>query len=702
MTEDTGLATDTANTEEDPYADMRDSKMWLEAIKDAEKCHATWNEKCDSIDKLYADLEKLSKTAAHREMQIFWANLEVLKPSIYARPPVPVVTSRFKDRKPINRHASELLERCLVTSFDSEDIHDTMVLVRNDLAMYSRGVSWLRYETDQLKGQKVCYDHLNRRDFVHGKARKWGEVPFVARRSWLSRERMQARFEATSNDAWMKADYREKQGEDDKNEYSHEKKAAVWELWHKEKNVVVWVTEGVETVLDIRPPFLTLDRFWPCPKPAYGTVQPNTLIPVPDFLQYKDQVEEINELTDRISALSEALRLKGFYAAGQEDVGTAIETAMKQQDNNALLIPVPSVAALGGGMKDAIVWLPVKEVADVIAALVQLRKQLIEDVYQITGISDIMRGETDPNETKGAQVLKSQYGSIRIRERQGEMVRIARDMTRISGEIMAENFDPQTMIAMSQYDQVPSQQQIQQQVMQVRQSIVQAAQNPQLVMAAKQKPEIAQQALQQAQQKIAELEGTVTIEQVFQFLQDQRMRPFTLEIETDSTIQPDEDAAKQRTTEFLQALGGAIAQLGPMVEAQPAAAPFAAEVLKFAVGPFRAGRELDASIDDFADQMKKSASQPKPNPEAEKMKAEMQMKQADLQMRQADQQMEMEKARAEFRLEIEKVRAESATAMQQAQADLEKTRAEIVKIMADTRRVDAQAAAASRPKQEAA
>lgn len=624
MAEPQDMATDSADTE-DPYANMRSSKPWLEDIKEAERCLQKWQEKCDNIDKQYADLEKFANDNRQREMQIFWANLEVLKPSIYARPPVPVVTSRFKDRKPLNRHASEILERCLITSFDNEDIHETMKLARDDLARNGRGVTWLRYETDEQNAtEKNCYDHLDRKDFAHGPARKWKEVPWVARRSYLNRERMRARFESASGDAWMKADYREREDGDDK-EYVEGKTAAVWELWSKEKGVVVWVTEGVEDVLDIREPFLTLDRFFPCPKPAYGTVKPGTLVPVPDFLYYKDQIEEINELTARISALSESLKMKGFYSAGNEDVAGAVESAMKATDNNAILIPVPNVSALGGaGMKDAIVWMPVKEVADVITALVALRRQVIEDVYQITGISDIMRGQTDPNETKGAQVIKSQYGSVRVKERQEEMVRIARDMTRISGEIMAENFQPQTLIAMSQYEECPSQQQVQQQIMQVQQGIASAARDPNMVQQAQQNPQMAQQAIQQAQAQIKKLQSQVTLEQVFAFLKDQRMRPFTLDIETDSTIQPDEDAAKQRTTEFMTALGGTLSQLAPMVQAQPESAGFAGEVLKFAVAPFRAGRSLDSAIDDFVEQAKKAAGQPKPDPQAEQAKQEMQ------------------------------------------------------------------------------
>lgn len=622
------LATD--DQKDDPFADLRASKPWLDAIQESEKYFQTYHDKCDNIAKLYADLKELSGTNTERQMQIFWANLEVLKPSIYSRAPVPVVASRFKDRKEINRHAAEILERCLITSFDAEDINETMKMARDDVAMFARGVVWQRYEQDDQDSEKVVYDHLDRKDFFHEPSRKWKEVGWVARRSWLTREQMEGRFGETS-EQWTQAEFAERKKEDD---YSGEKKACVYELWSKTKNVVVWITPGIDDVLDIRDPFLELENFFPCPKPAYGTVQPGSLIPVPDFLYYKDQVEEINELTARISALAEALRVKGFYAGGNEDIAGAIETAMKQQDNQAILIPVPNFAAMGGaGLKDSIIWLPVDQIAAVIVQLIGLRKQIIDDVYQITGLSDIMRGATDPNETLGAQQLKSQYGSVRVRDRQEELVRISRDMTRIAGEIMAENFQPQTLMAMSQYDGVPSAESIQQQVMQIKQQIMQAAQDPKMVQQAQQNPEQAQQILQQAEGQIKQLESKVTAEQVFEFLRDQRMRPFTLEIETDSTIQPDENANKQRVTEFLGALASALAQLSPMVAQQPETAPFAAEVLKFAVAPFRAGRELEAAIDDFAEQVKETASKPKPNPEAEQMKAEQEAKAADMKLK---------------------------------------------------------------------
>ena len=59
-----------------------------------------------------------------------------------------------------------------------------------------------------------------------------------------------------------------------------------------------------------------------------------------------------------------------------------------------MLVPISNWAAFGGS-KEVIIWLPIDMIATTITALVAIRKQVIEDIYQITGLSDIMRGATD-------------------------------------------------------------------------------------------------------------------------------------------------------------------------------------------------------------------------------------------------------------------------------------------------------------------
>ena len=71
----------------------------------------------------------------------------MIKPAIYAKAPIPVVVPKFKDRRPVYQQASEIMERCCTVAFDLTRINDLMLLVRDDVAMISRGVAWCRYES---------------------------------------------------------------------------------------------------------------------------------------------------------------------------------------------------------------------------------------------------------------------------------------------------------------------------------------------------------------------------------------------------------------------------------------------------------------------------------------------------------------------------------------------------------------------------
>lgn len=645
------IDTSVDDDEFDPNKNLKKSAPFLKLIADYRKAgFQSYSDKSDNIEKRYADLERLASAGRDREFSIFWANIQVLGPSIYSRPPVPVVIPRFRgDRKPIPRMASELLERCAIVGFEIEDIDGVMRMVRDDLTILARGVPWVRYETKTKNGkfsERVCIDHVNRKDFAHDPARSWKEVDWVARRAWLTKSEMRKRFSKTSGNAYQDADYAVRK--DERQNSDGRQKAGVWEIWIKSANRVVWVDEGVDVLLDDDEPHLTLDGFFPCPKPAYGTAQRNSMIPVPDYVQYKDQIEEINEITARISSLAEAVKVKGFYPAGASDIGDAIEAALKNVENRSILVPVSNWAAFGELGSNPIIWLPLEVIGTVIVQLVNLRRQLIQDVYEITGLSDIMRGMSNANETLGAQELKSQYGSVRIRDRQDEMVRVARDLTRIMCEIMAENFQKKTLLEMSQLDiatdaDIKKQvQALEKQVKAIQAQIKEAQSDPEIQAQAHQKPEIAQQVLQQAEQQIQQLVGqinelneTVTIEKVMELLREQRVRPFVLDIETDSTVTPDENAQKQRATEFTTAVGGFLTQALTAVQQVPQSAPLMAETLRYVASQFRAGRQLDGVIDEFAEQMKQIAAQPSQgNQQAQAAQAAAQ---AEVQSKQMDE-----------------------------------------------------------------
>ncbi len=681
--------------EMDPNAEPKSSRAWLAQIVEAERAFESFQVKADAIDRLYADLARLANISKDREFQLFWANIQVLAPSIYSRPPVPVVVPKFKDRRPINRIASEMLERCASSAFDTADINSVMLLLRDDLAVVGRGCAWVRYETKKESDtdyERICIEHKDRKDFLHEPSRNWPEVGWVAGASYLTKKEMRKRFRKSSGDAYQRADYSVLREDRDNGGADNRRKCKVWELWSKTENKVVWVAKDVDVLLDEGEPHLKLEGFFPCPKPVYATTQRRSLIPVPDMLYYRDQIEEINQLTARIHALSEALRLKGFYAAGGE-IGEAVETAMKLNDPGKIMVPVSNWAAFGGGSQAPILWLPIENVATTIAGVVELRKAIISDVYQIMGLSDIMRGSTDKDETLGAQQLKSQYGSVRIRDKQSELVRVARDIARIASEVIAENFSEKTMLEMSQLE-LPTNADIKKQidgfekqaegiVEQARQVLAQVQQNPELMAQAQQNPEMAEQAKQKLQQQSQEqlqalqkqaqkVSETVTVDQVMDLLRDQKLRPFILDIETDSTIAPDEDAQKQRATEFMTVFSGAIAQVVPLLKEMPQAGPLAAEGLRFLSGQFRIGRSMEQSIDEFTDSLRAIAEQgPAPDPMQAKVEADAQATQAAAQTEQAKAQADIAAKEADIALkqkDAELTNAERAQALEAKQA----------------------------------
>lgn len=659
------------DAEYNPAIEPEEAKAWINMLRESEKAFEEYNFACDNIEKLYANLEILRNMTRDRQFNLFWANLEILKPSIYAKAPVPVVVPKFKDRRPLYQTTSELLERCSTVAFDVTRINDLLMLVRDDLATTGRGVPWCRYEPrdeDNDKSEYVCVDHKGRRDFLHSLSRNWREVTWVAAASYMTMAQAKERFGQYSGDEYQKAEYKVDQELKDLGGADNRERAKFWEIWHKGMNLVVWVAEGCELVLDKADPkeLAQLSNFFPCPKPAYSAVQPGSLIPVPDVLQYKDQLDEVNTLTARLHALSQCLEVKGFYPSGSAEISDAVQAAIKTHSPGRVLVPISNWAAFGGS-KEVIIWMPIDMIAQTITSVIAVRKQIIEDIYQIMGLSDIMRGASDPSETLGAQQLKSQYGSVRIRDKQGEMVRVARDIEEISAEIMCSEFEFDTLLQMSQLE-IPTQREQQQKIMAIQQQLVtmtqqaqqqmaQAQQAPQAqAMMAGQNPEQLKQLEQQFMQLKMNLEDEQqkpTQEQVMQFLADYRTTAFVLDIETDSTIQADENTEKQLRGEFMGMLAQLLPQLAALIAQEPGSAEFCGELLKFSVAPFRVGRSLDGSIDNLIEQveMKATESMGKGDP-----KLEAEQKKLDTMSQLEVQKLQAKKASEEAANQIEMAR----------------------------------------------
>jgi hypothetical protein len=598
---------------------------WVREIDAYDRAMQNWTKRGKSVDRIYRDQgnEAGDQPKDTRKFAILWSNVETIRPALYARTPQATASRRYKDNDPTAKAASEILERGLNYSLDANDFDGTLQDVVQDLLLPGRGTLWVRYEPsmktvtlpadpvtgeqpepfEQLDYERVIAEYVDWRDFGHTVARTWREVWGVWRRSYLTAEELKRRFPKTASKVPLDHKPVAEGQSDSAGALGTAAKATVYEIWSKRDRKVYFISRGMQEPISVEDPFLNFDGFFPCPRPVYSSKTTKKLIPTPDYVYYQDQAEEIDKLTERIGKLGDMLKLAGVYPA--DDKGSnAIERLLDPTTDN-ILIPIDQWTAFAerGGIKGVIEWLPIDVVIKVLQGCIEARKSLIDDIYQITGISDILRGVSEASETATAQNIKSQWGSLRIRDRQKEVARFARDAIRLMAEVMAEVFQPETLQQMT---------------------------------------------------------GLQVTPEVMALLRNNMVRCFRVDIETDSTIEPNEQEEKQGATEFVGMVGQFLEQAMPAVQAAPQMMPMLGEMLMFVVRKFRAGRSLEDVIEKTMGEMAQQAMQPKPpppDPNMVKVQGELEADKARLGMEQqqmgAEIQLQREKMMGEMQLKAQ-------------------------------------------------
>ena len=725
MDEEEIQPSDTLELKDEP----KSSSVVLSVLQNAKDKFREWQNICDRIDTVYSKYQGYNRPYGENwtdgDLDLFWASYEILKPAVYAHPPKPVVSTQFKDRDPVKSKTAELLERVSVSNFDRSNIDDVMCEVRDDLIFTNRGVMWLTYESENGE-QRVCIEHLDRLDFLHEPARKWSEVGWVARRAWMTRKELRKRFSKASGDVYKDVKLSKKREDEERGNDDKSLKGSVWEVWHRADNKVYWVSEGVDRLLDEGEPHLKLKDFFPCPRPAYGTLARRSLIPVPDYERYSVHFNKINTLTARIYLLLEKVKLKGIVA-GSGDIRDAVSELIQSEDDETVIF-VPSISS---DVTNMVAWIPLAEVATAITGLIDARAKLIDDFYQLSGISDIMRGATEADETLGAQQLKGQYGSVRVRQKIDELQRIAADTVRISAEIIAEHFSKDTLLEMSQM-KVSTKAQIEKQIKGIEDAAEKELKNLQkqteeFVQEQQMQAggELAPEAQQEAQTKFKETQqailqkyapmlqeanSEIPIEDIFDLLRNDKSRCFAFEIASDSTILTDEIQEKASRNEFLTTFSGASQALQGLAQMGPAGSALAGGMLNFVLGPYRIGRELDGLIDNFIDEASNyqppqeggeqqalieaqnklaEAEMAKAQAQMAKVQSDAQLKQAELQGKMQDLQLKAQKDAAQFeidqgklQLQLSKQEQEFAAKMAEMDAKQNLMQAQTAEILA--------------------
>lgn len=656
-------------TSANPVDDAKLVKEWLNRIQATDRYFEKWFNRASRIVTRYRDeRDDLETSKKVRRFNILWSNIQTLGPAVYAKPPKMNVSRRYHDRDPLARISSMVLERAVDYEMDCSGFDEAMTQVRDDYLLVGRGTFWQRYEPtiikeptighnggpplddegaetggnqsalaaalgptdpdgaqesfeERLVGEHAPLDYVHWKDFLHDPAPIWKRVGWVARRVLMSKEDATKRF-GEEKAALLSYSHRYRKDENKTRKVSdagdtQDDMALVWEIWDKPSQQAMWLSPDVQTqFLDRLDDPLGLRDFFPCPRPLYATLTNDRLIPIPDYALYQDQAQPLDELTERISLIVKAIAVRGAYDKSNKQLADLLN---ERPEN--FLVPVDNWAAFAekGGLKGQISFVPLDQLTGVLSQLIAERNVLKQDIYEITGISDIVRGASMASETATAQRIKGNFASLRLNDRKKAVTTFARDALRLTAEVISEHFEPQTIRAISGFDQMTE------------------------VQDRKAKGENIDQLFQQ----------------VIDMLRNDPMRFTHLDIETDSMVEADQAQEQQDRIQFLTAAGGFLEKAVAAGQQAPELIPLLMQMLMFGIRGFKAGQELEESFESAmatlqqASQQRQQAPQGVPQPAQDpaamaKVQSEAAHGQAELQLKSEAQKADQQQAAAEL------------------------------------------------------
>ena len=589
-------------------------------------------------------------------LNLFWRNVSTLQSMLYGNTPKIDVSREHHDPDDdIARVAATLYQRILQTDVEAsgEDLPTALKAALQDRLLPGLGICRVRYTyksvsvsvldpqslepvmQDQVTDENVPVDYVHWQDFLWGWGRTWSEIPWLGFRSWLTKEEVTKRFgDKIARNLEYKnqlptGDEKESEGFDS-DQKNNVQKAEIWEFWCKKDKKVYWWSAGADIILDIVDDPLNLKGFWPVPRPMMANLTTTLFCPVADYIFAQDLYGEIDVLQTRIHMITRAIKVVGVYDKNAGDsVGRMLQEGLENQ-----LIPVDNWAMFAekGGLAGTIQWFPVEQVVSTLQTLQAIQQSTIQQLYEVTGMSDLLRGgNTDQYTSDGTNQLKAKFGSINIQALQDEFARFASDLEALKAEVISKHYTQPSILKQSNAQYMPE--------------------------ADKDK-----------------------IGPALELMQSPDIK-WRVNIRPESIAMIDYAQLKQERTEYLTAIATYLQSATSMAKEVPESLPLLLEFMKFGMVGFKGSNYMEGILDQAIDLAKKTP--PKQDTQGQEQQQAMQMAmQLEMQKIQAKSQADLQSIQAKSQAELQKIAMDSQANLAEQNA---KNQGDLQKIMADLR-----------------
>jgi len=688
---------------------------WLQEINSRKSKEKEWRIDASKIVDLYEGYRREASP-----FNILYSNTDTLAPALYNNTPRPAVGKRFKDKDPLAGAVALTMNRTLVFCMDSnsgaEENFDALV----DTAILSalvpgQGVVRWKYSADytevetetaetpeeirntpaeggtlqndlepedsdednpvgvldsntignapnlpSVQNERICGEVVAYDRFLCGYAQRWKQVPWVTFEHHMTTEELEENFGEEISKAVTTAELQEDSGIEQQKAKDTRKVAIVYELWDKTSKTVTFISPGLkERELKRVPDPLGLTGFFPCEEPLRFLQKLSSQIPQPIYNLYREQAEELNLITRRITAVMSALKVRGAYDSQLTEIATIVKS------DDCVLVPVENILSLGDGktLKDSIFLMPLGELVSVLQQLYTQRGQIKQVIYEITGISDILRGSSVASESATAQNIKNQWGTLRLKSMQKLVSSWCKGNLRIIAEIAGQKFSQETFMQMTG---LPYTTEAQKQQAQLQMTQMQQQQQQQTMMA--------QQSGQQPPppqpppQELVDTLATPTWEAIVEMMRSDAMMEFRIDIETNSTIADDMAEDQKNIGELLNALSQFLNGVAPMIADGTMPFEVAKSMMLGIVRKMAMGPEVEEHLEKMqAPKPPETEQPPAPPPPDPNIELKAKAEQAKIQAEMAKMQQEAQIAEQEGKLAI----AQAETEMRKTQMEME-------------------------------
>lgn len=587
-------------------------QKWKSQIESAKSAHKKYFTKAETCEKEYA--------AEDKNYNIFYSNVQTLDSNLCINNPKPDIQRRFLKKMDADKLKSNTYaEVARILSGAVEyvvDVANVDKIIKKDVHnsdVVGRGVAWIEYnptiEVDEngmeyIANRDVHVASLKYDEYLCSTAECESDIWWKARRHLLSQKEIYDRF-------GYSCDRSELQYKPDDDNETVLNRGEVWEIWDKndKKRIYILMTHRNHEILEETDDPYKLECFFPCDELCFIR-ENNSVIPVAEYMLYHKLADLVESTSKKIAQISDAV--KYVIISGSQDKSVANQI-LAADNGDVLTIQSNGVV---GSVADMITNVPVEQATNIISYLEDLRERAKQSIFDITGISDLMRGLSDPRETAKAQQIKGMFGSLRFQDRQHMVQEHRKRIYRIIAEIIAEHYDEETLAEMT-CTYLPTNEQ-----KMATEAKIQGIQA--------QQQDVPQDIIDQYNNMV----NMPTWEDVIRILRSDRLRNYTVDVETTATAFDDHEQQSEainRITQTYLAMTQAAAQLNSP-ELVKGFMPIMRMNLTDCKVSSAIQRQLDEALDGAYREMDQKTKQPpQPTPEQERLNADMQLENAKLQ-----------------------------------------------------------------------